>query len=245
MPPSDVTGPRAMPEASAPMREPIREPMRDKAPVLHERIAAAFGGAATIDQVKDLLAELTAAIAAADQAAALAKARALDPVTMDIVTARRAQDDAAFTAERLRTALPKLQERLRELQAAAEDARRRVAFEQARQTRDALAVELAEVYPVLADRLVALLSRLARSDAAIETANANRPRGEAPLLPAELRARGLDNFARPLGPDIPRLTHATRLVSFEIADGLYAWPPPEPRRPADFWVTPRRPKAVA
>jgi hypothetical protein len=237
MPRSDVTSSRAAPETS--------DQMSGQATVLFERIAAAFGGAATIEQVAALLAELTAAIATAEQAAALAKARALDPVTMDIVTARRAQDDAAFTAERLRTALPKLQERLRELQAAAEDARRRVTFEQARQTRDALAVELAEVYPVLADRLVALLSRLARSDAAIETANANRPRGEAPLLPAELRARGLDNFARPLGPDIPRLTHATRLVSFEIADGLYAWPPPEPRRPADFWVTPRRPKAVA
>ena len=233
MPRSDVTGSNAAPEAS--------DQMSGKVPVLFERIAAAFGGAATIDQVKDLLAELTAAIAAAEQAAALAKARALDPTTMDVVTARRAQDDAAFTAERLRTALPKLQERLRELQAAAEDARRRAVYDQVKAERDELATELKQAYPAIvapAGRAAGAHCRQRRAAglhqqqrlAAAQLCRCN--------MPTRWRAASTAMGSR--APTWRRLSQRVRLPAFRPVSGAdCAWP-----RASQPSSAPRAPRAA-
>ena len=59
--------------------------------------------------------------------------------------------------------MSRLRERLKEVQAAEEDDRRRVAYEDARTERDQLAAELARVYPPLAAQLADLLGRLRAS----------------------------------------------------------------------------------
>ena len=111
------------------------------------------------------------------------------------------------------------------MQAAEEDDRRRVAYEDARAERDQLAEELARVYPPLAAQLADLLGRLRASDDRIEYMNAHAlPRGCGPLLVADLVARGLDSFVQNL-VDIPRIVRRVRLPAFEYdIHAPYAWP---------------------
>jgi hypothetical protein len=119
----------------------------------------------------------------------------------------------------------RLRERLKEVQAAEEDDRRRVAYEDARTERDQLAAELARVYPPLAAQLADLLGRLRASDDRIEHMNAHAlPRGCGPLLVAELVARELDSFVREL-VYIPRIVRRVQLPAFEYdIHAPYAWP---------------------
>ena len=121
--------------------------------------------------------------------------------------------------------MSRLRERLKEVQAAEEDDRRRVAYEDARTERDQLAAELARVYPPLAAQLADLLGRLRASDDRIEYMNAHAlPRGCEPLLVADLVARGLDSFVQNL-VDISRIVHRVRLPAFEYdIHAPYAWP---------------------
>jgi hypothetical protein len=134
-------------------------------------------------------------------------------------TAERAAGDAAEQAVSL------LRERLKEVQAAEEDNRRRAAYEEARAERDELAAELARVYPPLAAQLADLLGRLRTSDDRIEHMNAHAlPRGCGPLLVAELVARGLDGFVQN-SVNIPRIVRRVQLPAFEYdIHAPYAWP---------------------
>jgi hypothetical protein len=69
-------------------------------------------------------------------------------------------ESAALAAgERLQATATRLRDRLTELQDAAEDARRRAAYAESAAERDALAEELARVYPKLAAQLADLLGR--------------------------------------------------------------------------------------
>ena len=84
---------------------------------LENRIATAL---ATIDitstDLSQLLVEAEAAIAAADNAAEDERAKALDPaLSPDPKAARQAMEDAAFTRDRLKTLLPRLETRYREI----------------------------------------------------------------------------------------------------------------------------------
>ena len=73
--------------------------------------------------------EAGAASSAAAEAAERARARALDPAlsAKEVAEARRQMEDAAFARERLSAAVPRLQERLKQLRDAEEDTRRWVA----------------------------------------------------------------------------------------------------------------------
>jgi hypothetical protein len=72
----------------------------------------------TSDALASLIVDTEAAIAAAEQAAEHARARALDPaLSPDPAQARQAMEDAAFAADRLRTLLPKLRAKHRQVAA--------------------------------------------------------------------------------------------------------------------------------
>ena len=58
----------------------------------------------------------------------------------EIAEARRSMEDAAFAHDRLQAALPRLQERLKDLQDAEQDARRWIAYRKAEAERDKLAM---------------------------------------------------------------------------------------------------------
>ena len=155
-------------------------------------------------------------------AGAFADGATPDTVAALIPEAEAAARTAGDVAEQ---AVSRLRERLTELRGAEEDDRRRAAYEEARAERDALAEELARVYPKLAAQLADLLGRLRTSDDRVEYINANAlPRGCGPLLVAELVARKLDCFARD-SVDIPRIARRVQLPAFEYdAHHPYVWP---------------------
>ena len=150
-----------------------------------------------------------------------------DGATPDTVAALIQETEAAACAagDAAEQAVSRLRERLTQVQAAEEDDRRRTAYEEAAAERDALAEELARVYPPLAAQLADLLGRLRASDDRIEHMNANAlPRGHEPLKVAELVARGLDGFVQN-SVNVPRIVRRVQLPAFEYdAHHPYVWP---------------------
>jgi len=196
---------------------------------LDDRIAAAFEDGATSDSIRqvsnlgfvraDLIREVEAASVAAGEESDAARQRALNPrlVAGQVAAARKESEDAAFRRDRLREAVRRLGERLKELQEQEERARRRAERARVVAIRDALAAELAEVYPPLVAKLADLVARIAANDAEI-----------AGLLPgdgvvgAEFKGRDIAHFHS----SIPRITEHMRLPAFEYAPQQpYAWPP--------------------
>jgi hypothetical protein len=150
-----------------------------------------------------------------------------DGATEDTVAALIKETETAERAagEQLQATVSRLRERLTELQSAEEDDRRRAAYDEARAERDQLAAELARVYPPVAAQLADLLGRLRASDDRIEHMNAHAlPRGCAPLLVAELVARGLDGFVQN-SVNVPRIVRRVQLPAFQYdVHAQYAWP---------------------
>jgi hypothetical protein len=133
-------------------------------------------------------------------------------------------EDASFTRDRMQEAVRRLGERLREVKAQEEQARRRAAYDGALIERDKLAAELAEVYPPLAARLADLAGRIAANDAVIERVNRKLPDGSKWIDSAELIARNLRNFNDGTA-DIPKITQQMRLPAFRYAAlDPYSWP---------------------
>jgi hypothetical protein len=125
-----------------------------------------------------------------------------------------------FDATRLSAAVPRLQERLKELRAAEEDARRWVAYEKAEAERNKLAEELARVYPALSKQLADLVARLAENDKQLEIINRHaQPSGAEWLRSAEEIARDLKQGFGLSGVEIPRITRDLRLPAFKHVKG--------------------------
>jgi chromosome segregation ATPase len=194
---------------------------------LDEKIAAAFADGITSGDVANLIAEAEAAAVASGATAQVARTCALDPArtAADVAALRREMDDAAFRRDRLQEAVRRLGDRLREVKAQEEQARRRAAYDVALAERDKLATELAEVYPSLAAKLADLASRIATNDAEIERVNQRRPDGAAWIAGVEMIARQIQNFNDVTAAAPPRITTGLRLPAFKCA-GLdpYTWP---------------------
>jgi hypothetical protein len=198
----------------------------DRKPALDERIAEAFVGGTSSGLVAELIAEAQAAVVAAGEAFEAARTRALDPglPATDVSAARCEMEDASFRRDRMQEAVRRLGMRRREVKRQEEEGRRRAAYDAALVERDALANELAAVYPVIADQLASLASRVAASDATIERVNQRLPDGATAIPCAELVARQLSNFFDGTA-DIPRITKHMRLPAFRYSGrDPYAWP---------------------
>jgi len=190
---------------------------------LEQRIATALSSETTSDVVALLIAEVETAIVAADKAAEMEREKALDPLASpDAAKARASMEDAAFTRDRLRNVLPRLQARLTELHAAEYAARWEPDFEQVQAQRDELAQQYAGLYPKLAGQLVDLFERIEAVDKEVSRVNGSAPEGEhRRLRQTELVARGLDNFSRADPPITVQLADWTNSEKM-------AWPPPKP-----------------
>jgi hypothetical protein len=172
-----------------------------------------------------LIAEVETAIVAADKAAEMEREKALDPLASpDAAKARAAMEDAAFMRDRLRTVLPRLQQRLNELRAAEHVARWEPDFRQVEAKRDELAQEYAATYPKFVAQVVDLFSRAEAVDREVSRINGSAPPGEhRRLRQVELVARGLNNFSRA----DPPITKAVQLPDWTNGAKM-AWPPAEP-----------------
>ena len=84
---------------------------------LENRIATALAATdITSSDLSQLFVEADAAITAADKTAEEERTKALDPaLSPDATVARQAMEDAAFTRDRLKTLLPRLQTKHREV----------------------------------------------------------------------------------------------------------------------------------
>ena len=113
---------------------------------LEKRIAAALTENITSADLSALITECEAAIAQADASVVAQRTRALDPVlSPDAKAAREAMQAAEFGRDRLRTVLPRLQQRIAEVQAEEEFARWLPEQQAAKAHRDELAVKLREL----------------------------------------------------------------------------------------------------
>ena len=172
-----------------------------------------------------LIVETEIAAAAADKTAEEEREKALDPLASpDAAKAREAMQMAEFSRDRLRTALPRLQERLEQLQAEEYLARWREEYEALKVKRDGLAEELRTIYPEFETKLANLFTRIAANDAELSGLHQARPAGVAlHLLGAELVARDLERFTT----REPSIAQELKLPTFAPGQRL-AWPPPQP-----------------
>jgi predicted transcriptional regulator len=207
----------------------------NKLPTLERRIGAALTSTdITSTDLAALIAETESAIATADKTAEEERAKALDPaLSPDPKAAREAMQDAEFSRDRLKTLLPRLQARHKQLRAKEYEARWYAELEEVEAKRDALVEEL-HVYPAMVAKLVDILSRIPAIDADVSRINGSAPSGvKDRLLKVEQQARGVEGFGVSGAWD-PRgllaLAADLKLPKFE-EDGnryQYSWPPPQP-----------------
>ena len=198
-------------------------------PTLEQRIAAALTLAdITSSDLDKLIAEAEAAAQSADENATKAREEALDPATViDAAKVGASVATAELTRDRLRAALPRLQEQLKQAREReyAECWLNDYAALKAR--RDTVAQQLRERYPQLVEELVTLMASIAATDQEVDRINVAAPYGDYPRLRGvELTARGLDRL---LQPDIS-ITQELRLPNFTrgVGEPLLAYPPPQP-----------------
>jgi hypothetical protein len=197
---------------------------------LDERIAAAFGEGSKSDDFATLIQDAEAAAIAADDVALRAKDRALDPAqpAVEVTTARREADDAAFKRDRLQMAVKRLRERLLVVRAAEENHRRQRDYDKAIVERDKLAQELTRVYPQAAATLADLMTRIEASDRDLAVINSRLPEGAERILAVELTARGMIWFGR--NSEAPSIVRDLRLPAFHFDQhAAYTWPGKDPR----------------
>ncbi len=204
---------------------------------LEQRIAAALAdNDIASSDLAALIMETEAAVTDADQEAITAREQALDPIASpDPTKARAAMESAAFTRDRLRTVLPRLQQHFNDVLSQEEYAAWVMQYEAIKIKRDAAAAELRTLYPEFASKLVDLLLRIEVVDREVERVRSAKPfdakeaNGDGRwLLETELTARGLDHF----GVYDHRILKDLQLPSFSEPTKL-AWPP---HRPIDWSV---------
>jgi hypothetical protein len=212
----------------------MKEPIMTKQATLEQRISTVL----TDDNRKSsviaaLIAETETAVIAADENAKLEQERVFDPLASpDPKAAREAMQAAEFMQTWLRTALLRLQRRLRETQELEHRAKWYAEYEALKSERDALAAEFREVYTQFEAKVVDLLIRMAANNAEISNLHSARSSGvKLHLLEAELVARGLEHFTR----DVPSITKELKLPAFEPGQ-----PPAWPSRPQlhSTWFAP-------
>lgn len=191
---------------------------------LEQRIAAALAEAEpSSESLVRLIAEVEEAAQQADAVAAKVRADALDPtVVVDAEKVGARVVSAELTRDRMKAALPKLQELLKDSRAREALRIWRADFERVKAERDRMVAELRERYPTLVDELVGLMHRIAAVDKEVNRINGSGP---SYLHTVEREARG-----QLFQPDIP-LTGPNGLrlpVLYRNGGPIYAWPPPQP-----------------
>jgi hypothetical protein len=206
-----------------------------KPSTLESRIATAL----TATDIKSsnlatLIAETEAAITTADKIAEEERTKALDPIASpDATKAREAMQAAEFSRDRLRTVLPRLQAKHKEVNEQEHAVAWTADYAAVKARRDAAAQMLRERYPAIVDELVTLMTNIASTDKEVERVNAAAPYGDHPRLRGtELTARGLDRLMQ---PDVS-IAQELKLPNFTRGAGeaLLAYPLPQPNFAVEF-----------
>jgi hypothetical protein len=210
---------------------------------LETRIASALTNAdITSRDLASLLTALEAGISVADEAAEAAREKALDPiVSPDAGKAEQSAWAAKLNRDRLRSFLARVRQRLDEVEAAEYAARWQADYEAVEAKRDAIAKEMAELYPSFTTKLCDLFQRAEAIDQECLRINGKAPTGEhRRLRGVELTARNFESFSRsdPSIIDLVKLpdwTHRDRMIwpplktPLSVLVAASMTPPPDPR----------------
>ena len=150
-----------------------------KQTTLERRIGTALtDGDSKSSVIAALIDETEAAIIDAEEDVKQEQERAFDPLASpNPKAARESMEAAEFVQTWLRTALLRLQRRLRETQERESRAQWYAEYEELKSKRDGLAAEFREVYPEFEAKVVGLLSRMAANDAEISSLHFRRQSG--------------------------------------------------------------------
>jgi hypothetical protein len=192
---------------------------------LDERIAAVLSAdsAATSSELEQLYDEIEGALPSAEAQATAARARSLNPTTVDAAGARAAAQDLAFRVERLKAALPPLARALVAVREREAYNAWLPQYEAVQAEVAALAQEFCVTYPECVNRLIDLFQRAAAVDAKVEQVNGaatNLVNEHRRLLGVELTARKLNGFT---GSN-PSLAEKVQLPAF-VDSARMLWPP--------------------
>jgi hypothetical protein len=145
---------------------------------LEQRIAAALADN-KIDSsaLATLIAETEVATADADDAAVTARKQALDPIASpDRTEARAAMESAAFTRDRLRTVLPRLQDRFEQVCLDQEYAAWRPQYEAIKAERDAANAKFRTAFTAFVADIIPQMVHVERIDAEASRVSTAKPR---------------------------------------------------------------------
>jgi len=189
------------------------------APAIDERIASALG--ASNMSSADLSALINAAEAAAadaDAAAERERANALDPArVVDAAAVGSALTAANLTRDRMRAAIPRLQQLHDQARSREYAARWALQCAEAERQRDAAAAMLRDRYPALVGEIVTIMRHLAAADAAV---NRGAPDCARRLESVERHVRG-ELFQ----PDVSTPEQLRLPVLDRRGGPVFAWPP--------------------
>jgi hypothetical protein len=196
---------------------------------LDERIAYTLKGDNEIAsaEIGELLADVEAAAKAADETASKAHREALDPTRIvDAKSVAATVAAAALQRDRYQAALPRLEERRKQIAEAEYYRSWAETRDEVQAQRDELVRELRERYPVLARELIEMVSKIAPTDAMIDQVNKGRPDGEHSLQQTECLARDVLNFGVANHGGLLSLTTELKLPKFKSDDNAYQymWP---------------------
>ena len=152
---------------------------------LEARIASAFAEDAKSDDVGRVLADVEAAAIAAGAAAEGARSAALNPLTQDVIAARRTMDAAAFRRDRMTEAARQLAQRVGALRAREADRRRRAELERVLAERNRLAEEMARMREPIIE-VARLISRIDALDREAKSLNFSQVRPVLASAPPEI-----------------------------------------------------------
>ena len=177
------------------------------------------------DAVAALIAEVEAAAQAADAAATKAREEALDPaVVVDVAKVGAAVATATLTRDRLQAALPRLQERLKQVREQEDLAAWKAEAEELEARRIAKMTEFADFYPPMYERIVDHLYSMRALDREIDDLNRRRPNGSVraleystPAFTVDLKIPDPYNKDQPLWPPL-QLTPSQQLARAMLAN---------------------------
>ncbi len=203
---------------------------------LEQRIGDALKDDITAAEIANLLVEVENALADAEQNAAATRKAAIDPIASpDPNKARALVEMSAFSLDRLKAALSRLQARYAERDAKEYAARWDADYAATLSKRDKLAAEYKQLYPKLESQIVDLLNRIAACDRDVSGINGRAPTGEhRRIANVELHARGRD---------APSIAKTLQLPAWDSAN--LAWPPKPQFAAAMFAPLPHDPRFSA
>jgi len=191
-------------------------------PAIDERIASALGSAdRSAAELTALIADAEAAAADADATAERERTAALDPAKLvDTTRAGAALAAANLTRDRMRAAIPRLQQLREQARSREYAARWALKLAEVEKQRDAVAAMLRDRYPALVGEIVAIMQHIAEADAAVHQINSSAPAGAKRLETVERHVRGAL-----VQPDV-WIAEQLRLPQLDRKGGpLLAWPP--------------------